>query len=56
MVAKAARRGYRIVEVPVSHRRRIGRSKVAGTVKGSVLAAYFIFATALRYARWRYTP
>ncbi|MGH7429579.1 MAG: glycosyltransferase family 2 protein, partial [Candidatus Methylomirabilaceae bacterium] len=31
MVAKAARRGYRIVEVPVSYRRRIGRSKVAGT-------------------------
>ncbi len=53
MVAKAARRGYRIVEVPVSYRRRIGRSKVAGTVKGSILAAYYIFATALRYARWR---
>jgi hypothetical protein len=53
MIAKAARRGYRIVEVPVSYRRRIGRSKVAGTVKGSILAAYYIFATALRYARWR---
>ncbi len=53
MVAKAARRGYRVVEVPVSYRRRIGRSKVAGTVKGSILAAYYIFATALRYARWR---
>jgi glycosyltransferase involved in cell wall biosynthesis len=53
MIAKAARRGYRIVEVPVSYRRRIGRSKVAGTVKGSLLAAYYIFATAFRYARWR---
>ncbi len=53
MIAKAARRGHRIVEVPVSYRRRIGRSKVAGTVKGSILAAYYIFATALRYARWR---
>ncbi len=53
MVAKAARRGYRIAEVPVSYRRRIGQSKVAGTVKGSILAAYFIFATALRHARWR---
>ena len=52
MVAKGARRGYRIVEVSVSHRRRIGRSKVAGTVKGSLLAAYYIFATAFRYARW----
>jgi len=53
MIAKAARRGYRVVEVPVTYRRRIGRSKVAGTVKGSVLAAYYIFATAFRYARWR---
>ena len=53
MIAKAARRGYRIVEVPVSYRRRIGRSKVAGTVRGSLLAAYHIFATAFRYARWR---
>jgi glycosyltransferase involved in cell wall biosynthesis len=53
MIAKAARRGYRIVEVPVSYRRRIGQSKVAGTVKGSLLAAYYIFATAFRYARWR---
>ncbi|MCI0409090.1 MAG: glycosyltransferase family 2 protein [Acidobacteria bacterium] len=52
MIAKAARRGYRITEVPVSYRRRIGRSKVAGTAKGSLLAAYYIFATAFRYARW----
>ncbi|MGH7410802.1 MAG: glycosyltransferase family 2 protein [Candidatus Methylomirabilis sp.] len=52
MIAKAARRGYRITEVPVSYRRRIGRSKVAGTVKGSLLAAYYIFATAFRYVRW----
>ena len=53
MIAKAARRGYRIVEVPVSYRRRIGRSKIAGTVKGSLLAAYYIFATAFRYTWWR---
>ena len=53
MIAKASRRGYRIVEVPVSYRRRIGRSKVAGTLKGSLLAAYYIFATAFRYVRWR---
>ena len=53
MIATAARRGYRIVEVPVSYRRRIGRSKVAGTMKGSLLAAYHIFATAFRYVRWR---
>ncbi|HSC28914.1 MAG TPA: glycosyltransferase family 2 protein [Vicinamibacterales bacterium] len=52
MVVKAARRGYRIVEVPVSCRPRVGRSKVAGTVRGSVLAGYHLLLTTLRYA-WR---
>lgn len=51
MVVKAARRGLRIAEVPVRYRRRVGRSKVAGTVRGSVLAGYHLIATALRYAR-----
>ena len=50
MVAKAARRGLRIAEVPVDYRRRIGRSKVAGTVRGSLLAGYHLIATVLRYA------
>jgi glycosyltransferase involved in cell wall biosynthesis len=52
MVVKAARRGYRIAEVPVSCRRRVGRSKVAGTLKGSVLAGYHLLLTTVRYA-WR---
>jgi glycosyltransferase involved in cell wall biosynthesis len=52
MVVKAARRGYRIVEVPVSCRQRLGRSKVAGTLKGSVLAGYHLLVTTVRYA-WR---
>jgi glycosyltransferase involved in cell wall biosynthesis len=52
MVVKAARRGYRIVEVPVSCRPRLGRSKVAGTLKGSVLAGYHLLLTTVRYA-WR---
>jgi glycosyltransferase involved in cell wall biosynthesis len=52
MVVKAARRGYRIVEVPVSCRPRLGRSKVAGTFKGSVLAGYHLLLTTVRYA-WR---
>jgi hypothetical protein len=50
MVAKAVRRGLRIVEVPVGTRRRIGRSKVAGTLRGSVLAGYHLIATVLRYS------
>jgi glycosyltransferase involved in cell wall biosynthesis len=52
MVVKAARRGYRIVEVPVTCRARLGRSKVAGTLKGSALAGYHLLVTTLRYA-WR---
>ena len=49
MVVKAVRSGLRIVEVPVGTRRRIGRSKVAGTVRGSVLAGYHLIATVLRH-------
>ena len=52
MVVKAARRGYRIAEVPVSCRQRVGCSKVAGTLKGSVLAGYHLLLTTVRYA-WR---
>lgn len=52
MIVKAAKKGYRVVNVPVSCRRRIGRSKVAGTLKGSFLAGYHLLFTTLRYA-WR---
>lgn len=52
MVVKAVRRGYRVVEVPVTCRARLGRSKVAGTLKGSVLAGYHLLSTTLKYA-WR---
>jgi glycosyltransferase involved in cell wall biosynthesis len=50
MMVKAARRKARIVEVPVSYRKRIGRSKISGTVRGTVLATYYIFGVTLRYA------
>lgn len=51
MVVKAARAGYRIVEVPIHYRPRShGRSKVAGTIKGSIRAAYSMLKTTLRYA------
>lgn len=51
MMVKAARRGVRIVEVPVSfHPRQAGRSKVSGTLRGTVLAAWFILGVILRYA------
>ena len=52
MVVKAAKKEYRVVNVPVRCRKRIGRSKVAGTIKGSVLAGYHLLSTTMRYA-WR---
>jgi glycosyltransferase involved in cell wall biosynthesis len=52
MLVKAARRGARIIEVPVSyHSRRAGKSKVSGTVRGTVLAARYILGVTFRYAR-----
>ncbi len=52
MQIKAARRGVRHHEVPVSYRRRIGVSKVSGTVRGSVGAGAKILWLLGRYA-WR---
>lgn len=53
MMVKAARQGYRVQEVPVSYRRRAGgKSKISGTVKGTILAGYYILSTTLKYA-WR---
>lgn len=52
MIVKAARRGYRVVNVPVTCRKRIGRSKVGGTLRGSLLAGYHLLSTTLRYA-WK---
>jgi glycosyltransferase involved in cell wall biosynthesis len=49
MVVKAAKRGWRIESVPVPYRRRLGKSKVSGTVRGSIMAAYFMFFVPLRY-------
>ncbi len=53
MVAKAARAGYRYREVPVGYHRRIGTSKVGGTLWGGARAGARILATALRYVGWR---
>lgn len=56
MIVKAARCRARIKEVPVSYYlRRSGRSKVGGTIKGSLLAAWFMLGVPLRYA-WRWKP
>jgi glycosyltransferase involved in cell wall biosynthesis len=53
MIVKCARGGHRIVEVPVTAGPRIaGRSKVSGTVAGTILAAYYLLGTTIKYA-WR---
>lgn len=53
MLMKAARARYRVVEVPVDyHRRAGGRSKVSGTVTGSMRAGWAMLAALLKYAHW----
>ena len=43
MVTRGAMRGFRVLEVPVSYHPRIGVSKISGTLKGSIGAAWCIF-------------
>ena len=49
MQLKAAKNGLRCVEVPVRYRKRIGFSKISGTVKGTVMAGYKILYTIVKY-------
>ena len=49
MILKGAIAGYRIAEVPVSYYPRIGTSKISGTVKGTMGAAWFILSRIVRY-------
>lgn len=49
MILKAAINGFRVVEVPVSYYPRIGKSKISGTLKGTVGAGWFILSLIVRY-------
>lgn len=49
MQVKAARLKLRFLEVPVSYRRRIGVSKITGTVGGTIRAGWKILYTIFRY-------
>ncbi|MBA3665189.1 MAG: glycosyltransferase family 2 protein [Bacteroidetes bacterium] len=49
MQLKAAKRKMKITEVPVSYRKRIGSSKISGTVKGTVMAGYKIITTIFKH-------
>ena len=53
MMVKAVKRGARVIEVPVSwHPRQAGSSKVSGTVRGTIMAAWYILGVTFRYA-WK---
>ena len=49
MIVKGARRGLRIVEVPVSYHPRLGSSKISGTLRGSLGAAWGILSAIVKY-------
>jgi hypothetical protein len=54
MQMRVARLGLRVLEVPVPYRRRIGgKSKVAGTLRGSIKAGAKIVSTFARVATER---
>ena len=49
MILKGALAGFRLVEVPVSYYPRVGKSKISGTLRGTVGAAWFILSLIVRY-------
>ena len=49
LILKGAIRGFRIVEVPVSYHPRIGKSKISGTLRGTIGATWFILSLIARY-------
>jgi glycosyltransferase involved in cell wall biosynthesis len=49
MILKGALGGFRVVEVPVSYYPRVGKSKISGTLKGTVGAGWFILSLIVRY-------
>ena len=49
LILKGATQGFRILEVPVSYHPRIGKSKISGTFRGTVGAAWFILSRIARY-------
>jgi glycosyltransferase involved in cell wall biosynthesis len=49
MQLKAAKMNFRCIEVPVRYRKRIGFSKISGTLKGTVMAGIKIITTIFKY-------
>ena len=50
MQARALKQGLRYGEAPMRYRKRIGTSKISGTVKGVILAGYYILFTIFKEA------
>lgn len=51
MQIRAIQAGLRIVEVPISYRKRVGVSKISGTIRGSIAAGHKILTTLHRLRR-----
>ncbi len=51
MQIKALKHNFKVTEVPVRYRPRIGQSKVSGTVKGVIMAGYKIIWTIFKYLK-----
>ena len=49
MILRGGLAGFRVVEVPVSYYPRIGKSKISGTIKGTIGAGWFILSLIVRY-------
>ena len=49
MQLKSAKQRLRCLEIPVRYRKRIGVSKISGTVKGTIMAGYKIIYTLFKY-------
>lgn len=49
MQVKAAKQQLKSIEIPVSYRVRVGKSKISGTIKGTILAGYKIITTIFKY-------
>jgi hypothetical protein len=49
MQIKAVKHGLRILEIPVQYRKRIGVSKITGTISGTIKAGIKIIFTIFKY-------
>jgi glycosyltransferase involved in cell wall biosynthesis len=49
MQVRALQLGARVAEVPVKYRRRVGKSKISGTVMGVIKAGWWIVYTILKF-------